>query len=210
MQTETPLSRLRSFLNSDLVDQMEELSSIQTIPEGTEILREGQYIKVIPIVLDGLIRVYTRHEDKELLLYYIKPDESCIMSFVAAMKNEPSKVYAVTEDETTAVLLPVDSVNRWTKTFPDMNTLFFRLFNDRYTELLDTIHHVIFNKLDTRVYEYLKEKVQLTHRNPLKISHRQIASELGTAREVVSRVMKKLEKENKLKQHPNSIEILEW
>jgi CRP/FNR family transcriptional regulator len=78
----------------------------------------------------------------------------------------------------------------------------------RYSELLDTIHHVLFKKMDIRLYEYLKDKIILTKKNPLKISHRQIANELGTAREVISRVMKKLENEGKIKQHFNSIELL--
>ena len=88
------------------------------------------------------------------------------------------------------------------------NTLFCQQFNLRYSELLDTIHHVLFDKMDKRLYDYLKKKILLTNKNPIKISHRQIATELGTAREVISRVMKKLENEGKLKQHTNSIELL--
>ncbi|MBL4709712.1 MAG: Crp/Fnr family transcriptional regulator [Flavobacteriales bacterium] len=197
-----------SHLNSELVEEIETNSKTQEIEKDTEILREGQYVKVIPIVLNGLIKVFTRHGDKELLLYYIKPNESCIMSFSASLKNEPSKVFAITEENTTALLLPADQVSKWIKQFPDINTLFFQQYNLRYGELLDTIHHVLFDKMDKRLYDYLKEKVKLTGKNPLKISHRQIANELGTAREVISRVMKKLETEEKLKQHMHSIELL--
>ncbi len=181
----------------------------EEIPQATCILREGQYVKVIPIVLEGLIKVYTRHEDRELLLYYIRPNESCIMSFAASLGNEPSKVFAETEADTTALLMPVDSVADWTRQFSDINTLFFRQYNTRYSELLDTIHHVLFNRMDARLYNYLCEKVNLTEQNPLKISHRQIANELGTAREVVSRVMKKLENEGRVKQHAGTIRVLE-
>lgn len=197
-----------SHLNPDLVSEIMEVSIKKEIPQNTEILKEGQYVKVIPIVLEGLIKVFTRHEDKELLLYYIRPNESCIMSFAASLKNEKSRVFALTEEDTTAILLPVDKVSNLTKQYPDINTLFFQQYNLRYVELLDTIHHVLFEKMDKRLYNYLKEKVQLTNRNPLKISHRQIADELGTAREVISRVMKKLQNEGKLKQHSSSIEIL--
>ncbi len=158
---------------------------------GTEILREGQFVKVIPIVLNGLIRVYTRRKERDLLLYYIRPNESCIMSFAASLKNEPSKVFALTEEDTTALLLPVDKVSSWIKQYPNLNDLFYQQYNLRYSELLDTIHHVLFEKMDTRLYDYLKEKVNLTNKNPLKISHRQIASELGTARKIISRVIKK-------------------
>jgi len=197
-----------SHLNSDLLSAMMEQGELKEIPAGTEILREGQYVKVIPIVIKGLIKVLTRHDDKELLLYYIRPKESCIMSFAASLKNEPSRVFASTEEDTQALLLPVDKVSKWTAQFPDINNLFFQQYNMRYADLLDTIHHVLFDKLDKRLHDYLEEKVALTKQNPLKMSHREIANELATSREVISRTMKKLESENLIKQHSNSIELL--
>ena len=208
MNTHSLLSEALPYLHPQLVVEISEISVLQDIPKDKTILREGQYVKVIPLVFSGLIKVFTRHEDKDLLLYYIRPAESCIMSFSASLKNEPSRVYAVTEEDTTALLLPVDQVSKWITQFPDFNSLFFQQFNLRYSELLDTIHHVLFKKMDIRLYEYLKDKITLTKKNPLKISHRQIANELGTAREVISRVMKKLENEGKIKQHFNSIELL--
>ncbi|RLD20845.1 MAG: Crp/Fnr family transcriptional regulator [Bacteroidetes bacterium] len=208
MSTENKISQALAHLSPNLVAEILAESATVEIPKDTEILREGQYVKVIPIVVNGLIKVFSRHKDKELLLYYIKPNESCVMSFAASMKNEPSKVFAITEEDTTALLLPVDKVSGWTKQFPGINTLFFQLYNLRYSELLDTINHVLFDRMDKRLYDYLIEKERLTNRNPLKISHRHIASELGTAREVVSRVMKKLEAEGKVKQHSSSIEII--
>lgn len=197
-----------SHLKPKLVSAMLLEGELKDIPAGTEILREGQYVKVIPIVIKGLIKVLTRHDDKELLLYYIRPKESCIMSFAASLKNEPSRVFASTEEDTQALLLPVDKVSKWTAQFPDINNLFFQQYNMRYADLLDTIHHVLFDKLDKRLYDYLVEKVALTKQNPLKMSHREIANELATAREVISRTMKKLESENLIKQHSNSIELL--
>ncbi len=203
------MHNILSHLDKNLVTEIIANSVEQKIPKNTEILRAGQYVKVIPIVTEGLIKVFTKYEDKELLLYYIKPDESCIMSFAASLRNEPSKVFAITEENTTALLLPVDKVADWTKQFPDINLLFFQQYNQRYSELLSTINHVLFDKLDKRLLDYLVEKVRLTHKNPLKISHRTIATELGTAREVISRVIKKLENEGKVKQHFNQVEVLE-
>lgn len=209
MLEEKTLAGLFPQFPTDLLAEIKKHSILKSLPENTEILREGQYIKVIPIVVNGLIKVFTRSEDKELLLYYIKPNESCIMSFSASLKNQPSKIFAITEEDTTALLLPVDKVIEWTRQFPDINAVFFQQFNLRYSELLDTINHLLFDQLDKRLYDYLAKKSQLTSSNPLKISHRQIASELGTAREVISRIMKKLEIEGKVKQNPNNmIEIM--
>ena len=210
MEEKTKIRQALDHLSPDLVSEIMASALIKELPKENEILREGQYIKVIAIVIDCIIKIFTRHKDKELLLYYIRPNESCIMSFSASLKNEPSKVFAITEEDTTALLLPVDKVSNWITQFPDINALFFQQYNLRYSELLDTIHHVLFDKMDSRLFEYLKEKVRVTNNNPLKLSHRQIADELGTAREVISRTMKKLETENLVKQRPNGIEILKW
>lgn len=208
MQSNANLPESFSLFSQDLIDEITEYSETHIIPENTVILREGQYVKVIPVVLDGLIKVYTSHEEKELLLYYIKPNDSCIMSFSASLKNEKSKVFAVTEESTKAILLPVDKVSRWTLQFPSINSLFFQQYHLRYGELLETIHHVLFDKMDKRLLGYLQEKISVTNKSPLKISHRQIANEMGTAREVISRVMKKLENEGAIKQHSEGIELL--
>jgi CRP/FNR family transcriptional regulator len=130
------------------------------------------------------------------------------MSFSSALANEPSKIYAVTEDKTKVILLPVEKVNAWVKQFPEMNTLFFNQYNIRYHELLETIRYLLFHKLDKRIYDYLIEKSRVKGIKKLDIRHKQIAYELGTAREVVSRIIKKLEKEGKIIQEGGIIEIV--
>lgn len=198
------------YLHSDLISEIKDSAIQKEIPKGTEILREGQFVSVVPIVLKGLIKVYKQYEERDLLLYYIKPNESCIMSFAAGLKNKPSNVYAQTEEDTTALLLPIEKIPGWIKQYPDFNSLFFQQYNLRYSELLDTIQQVLFNKMDKRLYDYLREKTELLDKNPIKMSHREIANDLGTAREVVSRVIKKLENEGKVKQQSSGIKILKW
>jgi CRP/FNR family transcriptional regulator len=196
------------YLGPDLLENVINKGIPKKIPADTEILKEGQHVRVIPVVLEGLIKVYSRFEEKEILLYYIQPFESCIMSFSARLKNEPSRVFAITEDETFALLLPADDVMEWLRQFPDIHTLFYQQYNLRYAELLETIKYLLYHKLDKRIYDYLKEKSQVKGERVLNIRHKQIAQELGTAREVISRLIKKLEKEGKLRQTPDGIEIL--
>ena len=197
-----------SFLGKDLLREITGSALVKEIPQDTEILREGQYIRAIPIVVEGLIKVYSRYEDKELLLYYIEPFQSCIMSFSSALSDQPSKIYANTEEDTLALLLPVEKVNKWIRQFPGINTLFFQQYNIRYNELLETIRYLLYYKLDKRIYDYLVEKSRVKGTKKLKMKHKQIAYEVGTAREVVSRILKKLEKEGKLRQEGGFIEIL--
>lgn len=195
-------------LNKELLDKILEKSSVQEIKKGTEILRERQYVKVLPIVIDGLVKVYSRFEEKELLLYYIEPKQSCVMTFYAALQNTPSKVFASVEEDAKIILLPVDLLPNWLKEHPELSQLFFHQFNLRYTELLDTIGHLLLDKMDKRLYDHLEKKIQLSSQKAIKMSHQQIANELGTAREVISRVMKKLEVDGKIKQGEAGIEIL--
>ncbi len=195
-------------IGTDLQKVFSAEGSLMDTPAGTEIMKEGQSVKMIPIVLEGLVRVFTRYEDKELLLYYIEPRESCVMSFLAGIKNLPSKIFAVTEANTRLLLLPTQAVESWTREYPQLNYLFYDMYNMRYTELIDTLHHLIFQKLDSRIYEHLKEKSRISGSTVVNIRHREIANALGTAREVITRVLKKLEKEGKVKQTPAGIELL--
>lgn len=208
MDTASNIHQQFQFLGKSLVSRLLEISSILEIKSNTEILKEGQYVKAIPIVISGLLKVFTRHEDKELLLYYIKPSESCIMSFSSSMSNDKSSIYAKTDEDSVLLLIPSEKVNSLTSEFPEFNNLFHQQYKVRYNDLLETINQLVFTNLDQRLYKFLKDTASIKKENPLKISHRQIANELGTAREVISRVMKKLEKEQKILQSTDSIKIL--
>ena len=192
----------------ELRDAVFNASQAVTLPKGQEILREGQYVKVIPIVLSGSLKVFTRHEDKDLFLYHIQSGESCIMSFTAGLKGRVSQVYASVEEDCEVMLLPSEAAISLVSTHPQIMSFFMDLHHYRYTDLLDTIHQVLFFNVDQRLEEFIKAKAKVTQSNTLNLSHRQIASELGTAREVISRVMKKLENQGKVKQHRSFIEIL--
>ena len=195
-------------LNSKLINEIKESGIIVDIAKNTEVMYEGQYVKAVPFVTKGLIKVFSRHDDKELLLYYIRPGESCIMSFDACMKNTPSKIYASTEENSSVLLLPVDRVLNWMREYPEMNSIFYQQYNIRYNELIHMVNELLFEKMDQRLYKYLIKKSEVAKRNPLKLSHRKIANDLGTAREVISRVIKKLETDGKIIQLASGIKII--
>lgn len=196
-----------SFLKTALADEIERNSQVMAFEKGTELLRAGQYIKVLPIVLSGLIKVSSRYDDKELLLYYLEPEESCIMTFHAALKSEPSKVHATAEEDSEVLLIPAHLLPGWTRSYPELNELFFAQYNLRYADLIDTIGHLLLDRMDKRIYDYVLKKSGLTQSDSVKTSHSQIAAELGTAREVVTRILKKLESEGKIVQGREGIRI---
>lgn len=196
------------FLDQELLNELSLHAIEKDIDAGIELMREGQHVKLIPLVISGLVKVFSRYEDKELLLYYIQPNESCIMSFIAGLHDLPSKIFAVTEEKSTLALLPVGKLDEWIRRFPRFNIMFYDLYSLRYADMLDTIHQLVFEKLDYRLMEYLKLKSEIAKLPFLNIRHHEIAKELGTSREVVTRLLRKLEKEKKLKQQDGKIWIL--
>lgn len=195
------------FLEPELIEEIVENAQVHLFKKGTEILREEQYVKVLPIVLNGLVKVYSKFNDRELLLYYIEPSHSCIMSFSACRKNQPSRVFAETEEDSEILLLPVNRVQNWLKQFPKLANLFYEEYDTRYGNLLESIHDVLINRMDKRLYDYLVEKSRLINQTEIKISHSQIANELGSVREVISRAMKKIELEGLIVQTSSGIKI---
>ncbi len=208
MEMAESIKKQLGFLGLEFLEVLQKESVYKEIPANSEILEEGQYVNYVPIVLNGLVKVYTRTEDKELLLYYIQPFESCVMSFIAGLNQQKSKVYANVIEDAQILLVPSNKLAEWIRVYPKLNLLYYQQFDLRYTELISTINHLLFDKLDKRIFDFLKDRSEVTGKNPIKLSHREIASELGTAREVVSRIVKKLEKEGVLKQLHDSIEIL--
>jgi len=195
------------FLSMQLLEKLERTSGIKTFPAGTTILQAETYVKAIPIVLKGLVKVFIQYEDRELLLYYIQAKESCVVSFSAGIQGSLSTAFAITEEETEILLLPVEQLEDIRREYPEINRLFFEQYNHRYLDLLDSLRHLLFDKMDIRLYHYLQEKARLTKHNPLKLTHRQIANEMGTAREVISRLLKKLEKEGKVQISTTGIKV---
>lgn len=161
MDTSSNIHQQFQFLGKSLVSRLLEISSILEIKSNTEILKEGQYVKAIPIVISGLLKVFTRHEDKELLLYYIKPSESCIMSFSSSMSNDKSGVYAKTDEDSVLLLIPSEKVNSLTSEFPEFNNLFHQQYKVRYNDLLETINQLVFTNLDQRLYKFLKDTASI-------------------------------------------------
>jgi len=178
------------------------------LPADTTLLKTGNYVHSIPLVVKGLIRVSRNEDDKELLLYYIHPGEMCIMSFSACCSNSASLIEAATLEETKVLLIPSVKLREWITTYPMFNFYVYEMFNKRYLDLIDTINQLIFNRLDDRLFNYLKEKSLLSGSKHINITHQQIATDMGTAREVISRLLKKLELENKILTSRNQVVLL--
>lgn len=207
MPTELKSSDLT--LNKELLEKLRTEGPVRILKPDTVMLDENDYIKFIPIVLSGSIKVFRQDEDgREILLYYIKPGESCIMSLLGAATNTTSKIKAVVEDQAEVLMLPIHKASDLIRENPRWLEFIFQLYNKRFEELLSVVNAIAFQKVDIRLWDFLKTKVEMSKSMELNITHQQIADELGTAREVVSRLLKQLEKDKKLSLSRNKIKIL--
>lgn len=195
-------------LEPALVEALQQEAVFKEVAKGEALLNEGQNVVYVPLVLQGMLRIFSRHDDKELLLYYLQPGESCMLSFTAGLRREPSKIFAEVEEAGEILLLPTRLLPDWMMRFPSLSQLYFQQYQHRYEDLVDTIQQLVFNRMDRRVLEYLETKAQLHHDNLIRSSHRVIANDLGTAREVISRVVKKLEREGLVEQQAQGILLL--
>jgi CRP/FNR family transcriptional regulator len=204
------LAGFEEFKSSPAMRQkLEGFGVVKTFHEGDVILNENAYIKVIPIVTRGSIKVLRTEEDgHEILLYYIQPGESCIMSFLGGMHHETSKIKAVVEEETDILLIPVDKVTELIKEFPEWLDYIFRLYHKRFEELLEVVNDIAFKKMDERLFDLIKKKTELNHNKTISVTHEQLANELNTARVVVSRLLKQMEKAGYVKLGRNNITLM--
>ena len=186
-----------------------ETGQIKSFPAGSVILNIHAYIKSIPIVLSGSIKVIRTDENgQEILLYYIKPGESCIMSFLAGIHNQSSKIKAIVEEDAEILLIPVTKAGEWIKQFPEWADFIFNLYQKRFEELLEVINAVAFQKMDTRLLQLLNQKSSLFQSKEIQVTHQQLADELGTTREAVSRVLKQMENAKLISLSRNRISLL--
>ncbi len=192
-----------------LIQEIEKIALFDTFSKETVILKEDSYVKFIPLVVSGLVKVYKEEENgNEVLLYYIKPGESCIMSIMAADKNMPINVKGVIEDDAEIILIPIDKLIHIKQNHPKWNAFVYELFNEKFDEVIEMIKILTFSNKQKRLEDYLTTKAKLNNSNTVFKSHQQIANELGSSREVISRLLKKLETEGFVSLAQKQIKIL--
>ena len=192
----------------ELVEEMESVCQQITVNGGSVLVEADQYMKVIPFVLEGGIRVYREDLDlgREILLYYIYPGETCMMSLVASFKDMQSKVNAVTECDSELLLIPTPKVREWQMKYTKWNNFIIDIFSNRYSELLSTLNDITFKKIDERLLAYLNQ-YQKRQDKKIQLTHKRLANELGTTRVVISRLLKNMEKEGIVALKRGAIEL---
>ena len=205
----TGLQNLTNIFEPELLKEMQQFGVIQQFKEGDLIIDYGKYIRMMPVILNGTIKVYRLDEEgNEILLYYLSSNESCSMAYSCCIEAKKSEVKAIAEEDVELIAIPHVKLDEWLCKYPSWKNYIMRSFNERFIELLKSIESIAFHKLDERLIEYLKEKQRISGSAVIKTSHNLIADELATSRVVISRLLKQLENSKKIILYRNEIKLL--
>lgn len=203
------LTLLKDILEPELMDEINAAGKTLHLAEGQVLLDIGQIVTSVPIVVKGTLRISRTSEDgHDLLLYYVSADQSCAMTFTCCMQQFPSQVKITAEEEADVLLIPMKYMDTWMQRFPSWKSFVMNTIRSRFNELLNAIDQIAFMKLDERLLSYLKEKTAISGDSVIHMSHEQIAIELGSSREVISRLLKKLENDKYLTLGRNMIRLI--
>ncbi len=203
------LEKLAGVFEPALIKEIQQFGTLQHFKEGDLIMDYGKYIRMMPIILSGTVKVLRMDDEgNEILLYYLSSNESCSMAYSCCIEAKKSVVKAIAEDDVELIGIPHIKLDEWLCTYPGWKNYIMRSFNDRFIELLKSIESIAFHKLDERLIDYLKDKQRISGSSVVKASHHQIADELATSRVVISRLLKQLENSKKIILYRNEIKLL--
>lgn len=203
------ISIFSSVFESELLTELESRSILMKVSGGETIMRIGSPVRAVPLVLKGIVKVsIINAEGQEMLLYYVRSGETCAMSFTCWMTTQLSSVESVAEEDTVLLAVPGKVVDEWLLKYPTWKRFVMTSILDGFTVVIKSIDDIAFKKMDDRLIIYLKEKSKATGSSLINLTHKQIGDELGTNRVVVSRLLKKLENDNRLLLYRNQIKLL--
>lgn len=171
----------------------------------------GDYIKSMPLLLNGAIKILREDTDgDELLLYFLERGDTCAMTLTCCLGQSKSKIRAIAETDGSLLMIPVEKMEEWLTKYKTWRNFVFESYNVRLNEMLEAIDTLAFMNLDERLYKYLTDKVKVLGNSEIKNTHQQIATDMHTSRVVISRLLKSLELQGKIKLQRNKIEVLQF
>ena len=197
------------LFEDELISEINRIGTLKKVPEGQKLIEIGQYIKSMPLLISGAIKIMRNDDDgDELLLYFLEGGETCAMTLTCCLGQTKSEIRAVSEIPTELIMIPIEKMEEWTAKYKSWRNFVFESYHNRLMEMLETIDSIAFLKMDERLLKYLKNKCKITNDNTVNNTHQDIANELHTSRVVVSRLLKKLKNQGKIELFRNNIRII--
>lgn len=194
----------------ELLKEINETGILRDFQEGEKLMEIGQYIKYMPLLVSGVIKVLREDSDgNELLLYFLQNGDTCAMTLTCCIGHKKSEVRVIAESPTQVFMIPVEKMEVWLASYKSWRNFVLNTYHTRLYELLDTVDSIAFLNMDERLLKYLKDKIRVTNSKTINSTHQKIAYDLNTSRVVVSRLLKKLEVMGKVRLHRNYVEIVE-
>ena len=193
-----------------LINEIVEVGTFKEVPEGFKLMEIGEYVKALPLLVSGAVKVLREDSDgDELLLYYLEKGDTCSMTLACCMGDSKSEVRAIAETATQLIMIPIRKMEEWTAKYKSWRNFVFESYHGRLNELLNTLDSIAFQKMDTRLVGYLKEQSRINNDHIIRKTHKEIAYDLHSSRVVISRLLKKLEQMGKIELQRNHIKLLE-
>ena len=201
--------RLFPDLEDGLQQELQEKGQILEVKAGKTLLQSGQNIRQTMIVLDGLVKLYRENDEGgEFFMYHLNPGDGCALSLICDRTFRTSSVTAKAVTDSVILIVPIDETENWMRQYRTWYHFVVGTYRKRYEELLETIDHIAFQNMDERLEFYLRRHRNALNTNVLEITNTQIAQELNSSREVISRLMKKLAEDGKVRLLKNGIKLL--
>lgn len=198
-----------SILEPALLEELDKVASVRFFREGTVIVDLGQSVKMMPLLLEGAIKIMRQDaEQGELLLYYLEQGETCTMSLACCVGEKVSEIRAIAEVDSYVAMVPNVYMQEWLGKYPSWRNFIMQSYAQRMDEMLAAIDGLAFSNMEKRILDYLREKSALLDDRILTLTHQQIATDLNSSRVVISRILKKLENEDKIVLLRNEIRVL--
>lgn len=193
-----------------LINEILQVGTFKEVPEGFILMDIGEYIRGMPLLISGAIKVLREDKDgDELLLYYLEKGDTCSMTLTCCMGDAKNEIRAVAETDAKLIMVPVQKMDEWIAKYSTWRNFVFKSYQNHLNELLNTLDSIAFDKMDMRLIAYLKEKARITKEDTIHNTHQEIAYDLHSSRVVISRLLKKLEQMGKIELHRNHIKLLE-
>jgi CRP/FNR family transcriptional regulator len=208
MYSADELMRFFPMFDHDLAEFISQVSEVKTFREGDIMMKTGQYFKASMLIVKGRVKLYREGEDgNEFFMYFLESGNACALSMICAARNQTSQIMAVAVEDTEVVMIPIQYMDKLMTSYRSWYYFVLETYRSRFEELLTVIDNIAFKNMDERLEWYLKQQVEKLGLQ-LNLTHQQIANDLNSSREVISRLLKKMERNNRLRLHRNSIEWL--